>query len=125
VRYQFRPPEAHRCPLTQLYYIASFQVKNNGQITVVITHGTIPQPPVLVPPGATSPPFTFGGKYSIRSELEHLPLPDPEIVITFSPEEQFEAKAINRPSVNVEIIAKFDFPKGEPSHFAVMTSKEC
>lgn len=89
----------------------SFQVKNNGHVAVIITHGVIPLPPVLVPPGATSPPFTSAGRYSIRSELEHLPLPDPEIVVTFSPEEQFEAKAINRPSVNVEIIAKFDFPK--------------
>jgi len=95
-----------------MHCVASFQVKNNGYVNVFVNLEK-PTLAVTVPPGETSPPFNYPGTYIIRSELENLPLPPPEIVVTFSPGEPFEAKAINRPNLNVDIIAKFDFPKGD------------
>ncbi|KIK01583.1 hypothetical protein K443DRAFT_98315 [Laccaria amethystina LaAM-08-1] len=95
-----------------MHCVASFQVRNNGKINVFVNLEK-PSLAVTVPPDETSPPFSSPGTYIIRSELENLPLPPPEIVVTFAPGETFEAKSINRPNLNVDIIAKFDFKKGD------------
>jgi hypothetical protein len=97
---------------TDMHCVAGFEVKNNGQINVFVN---LEDPPlaVTVPPGETSQPFTSPGTYIIRSEREHLPFPPPQIVVTFSPGEVFEAKSINNPSLNVEINANLNFSKGD------------
>ena len=107
MRFQFRSAEAHRYPLTQLHYIASFKVKNDGSVNLIITRGPIPVPPVVVSPGSTSPPFTGGGIYYIRLQ-HHPPLPGPssEIIVTFKPGKEIDAKSIGNP-IDAEIIAKF------------------
>lgn len=91
--------------------VASFQVKNNGDIPVIVIAPV--GPPERVLPGKTSPPFTASGKYSIQSEVEKLPLPPPEILVVFSQGGHLDATAINAPSVKVDVITNFDFPKGE------------
>ena len=105
MRFQFRSAEAHRYPLTQLHYIASFKVKNDGSVNLTITR--VPLPPVVVFPGSTSPPFTGGGIYYIRPQ-HHPPLPGPssEIIVTFKPKKEIDAKSIGNP-IDAEIIAKF------------------
>ena len=101
MRFQFRSAEAHRYPLTQLHYIASFKVKNDGSVKLIITH--VPLPPVVVFPGSTSPPFTGAGIYYIRPQ----PLPErSEIIVTFTPKKEIDAKSIGNP-IDAEIIAKF------------------
>ena len=112
--FRFNPSLSAQCSNAALHLVASFQVKNNGDIPVIITSGPIPLPPVKVLPGETSIRFTAGAEYSIRSEIEHLPLPPPEVLVVFSPGGQLNAKAINAPSVNIDVIANFDFPKGDP-----------
>ena len=106
MRFQFRSSEAHRCPLTQLYYIANFKVKNDGHVTLYINYGILIQPlyQVVVNPGKTSPPFTGAGTYYIRPQP---PAEHSEIVVTFSPKKEIEAKSIGKP-IDTEIIAKFD-----------------
>jgi hypothetical protein len=89
----------------------SFQVKNNGPTSVEVFFNI--HPPVTVPPGETSRPFVAPGEYKILPNPTTLPLPRPEIIVIFSPGELFEAKAINSPSLNVDIIAQFDFIKGD------------
>ena len=95
-----------------MHCAASFLVKNNRHANVFVS---LENPPleVKIPPFGTSPPFSSPGTYSIKAEREHLPFPPPEIVVTFSPGETLEAKAINKPSLNVDIIAKFDVQKGD------------
>ena len=97
-----------------MHCVASFEVKNNGTINVFIAQAD-PPIEVLIPPGKTSPAFSSPGTYIIKAELEKLPLPPPEIIITFSPGQTFEVKAVNKPNLNVEIFAnlKFDFSKGD------------
>ncbi|KIK01597.1 hypothetical protein K443DRAFT_98342 [Laccaria amethystina LaAM-08-1] len=95
-----------------MHCVASFQVKNNGNINVFVNLKK-PSLAVTVRPGEISPPFTSPGTYIIRSEREHLPFPPPEIAVIFSPGKLFEAKSINNPSLNVEILAKLDFPNGD------------
>ena len=108
MRFQYRSPEAHRCPLTQLYYIANFKVKNDGHVTLIITHAHHPLPTVKVPPGETSPPFTTAGPYNVVPEIQP-PLPEPaKIVVTFSPKKEIEAKSFGSHPIDAEIIAKFD-----------------
>ena len=97
-----------------MHPLASFQVKNNGPTTVIITAQPIRPAPVKLAPGETSHPFFASAQYKIVSEVEHLPLPAPELLVTFSAEKLIEAQAINRPRVNVDVIAKFDFPTGDP-----------
>ncbi|EDR10537.1 uncharacterized protein LACBIDRAFT_325233 [Laccaria bicolor S238N-H82] len=94
-------------PDIAMHRVANFQVKNNGSIDIFVN---LEEP---VPPGETSPPFSSSGTYIIRSTLENSPLPPREIVVTFSPAETFEAKAINGPNLNVDFIVKFDFKKGD------------
>ena len=109
MRFQFRSPEARRCRLTQVYHIANFKVKNDSShVYLIITHGINPLPPVEVPPGGTSPPFTNAGTYKIHPGFQ-APPPDSssEIVVTFSPKKEIEAKSIGKP-IDAEIIAKFD-----------------
>jgi len=89
----------------------SFQVKNNGNIPVIVTSQPILLAPVEVLPGETSEPFTAGAEYSIQSKFENLPLPVPEVRIVFSPGGHLDARAINKPSVKVDVITNFDFPK--------------
>ncbi|EDR06262.1 uncharacterized protein LACBIDRAFT_328924 [Laccaria bicolor S238N-H82] len=91
---------------------SSFTVKNNGKNDVFVFLEK-PSLAVTVPPGQTSLPFSSPGTYIIRSELENLPLPPPEIVVAFAPGETFETKSINRPNLNVDITAKFDFGGGD------------
>ena len=87
---------------------ANFKVKNDGHVTLIITHGHIPLPPVVVPPGKTSPPFTNPDTYTIVPELVN-PLPEPaKIVVTFSPKKEIIAKSFGNQPVDAEIIAKFD-----------------
>ena len=58
--------------------------------------------------------FSSPGTYIIQAEQDTLPTPPLEIVVTFSTGETlFEAKSFNRPNLNVDIFAKFDFPKGD------------
>ncbi|EDQ99868.1 uncharacterized protein LACBIDRAFT_334603 [Laccaria bicolor S238N-H82] len=95
-----------------LHCVASFQVKNNGETTVIIN---LVNPPLVVTvrPGEASPPFSSRGTYIIHAEHETLPLPPPQIDITFTPGDLFVAKSINGPSLKVEIVAKLDFPNGD------------
>ena len=105
MRFQFRSPTAHRCPLTQLHYIANFKVKNDGHVPLIVT-----LPPVIVevPPGETSQPFTRDGTYIIRPK-NHAALPEPsEIIVKFSPKKEIEAKSNGKHPIDAEIIAKFD-----------------
>jgi hypothetical protein len=90
-----------------MHCAASFLVKNNRHANVFVN---LENPPIAVtiPPFKTSPPFTSPGTYSIRAARETLPFPPPEILVTFSPGESLEAKAINRPNLDVDIIAKFE-----------------
>ena len=102
--FQFRSPEAHRCPLTHVYHIANFKVKNDGHVNLYINYGIHPQlHQVVVGPGETSPPFDGAGTYYIRPENQE----PSEIVVTFSPKKEIEAKSIGNP-IDTEIIAKFD-----------------
>ena len=78
-----------------------------------VTLQLLPPTEVKVLPGETSPPFTTSAQYRIQAEFDHLPFPAPQIFVTFSAEEIFEAKVINRPRVNVDLISNFDFPKGD------------
>lgn len=96
-----------------MHWVASFLVKNNSYANVFVSQEN-PPIEVRIPPFGTSPPFSSPGTYSIRAERENLPFPPPEIVVTFSPGETLlEAKAINKPSLNVDIIAKFDVQEGD------------
>ena len=104
-----------RGSLTQLLHpLASFQVKNNGRFAVIITASPILPAPVKVPPGETSEPITVGAHYSIKSEVDHLPHPPPEILVDFSPKGHLNAKAVHSPTMlDVDVIANFDFAKGD------------
>lgn len=95
-----------------MHCVANFTVKNNGKTNVFVFLEK-PSLEVTVPPGQTSLPFGSSGTYIIRSELENLPLPPPEILVAFAPGETFETKSINRPNLNVDLIAKFDFGGGD------------
>ena len=98
-----------------MHSVASFQVKNNGHTPVIIAMGPVPgglpDPPVKLLPGKTSLPFTLAADYSIQSDIE--PLPPAEVLVALTPG-HLDAKAINAPSVKVDIIANFDLPKGDP-----------
>jgi hypothetical protein len=95
-----------------MHCVASFEVINKGHTIVFIK---LANPPLVVEvlPGKTSPPFSSPGTYIIQAKLENLPLPPPQIDVTFTPGQLFVAKSINGPNLIVEIIAKLDFPNGD------------
>ena len=89
-----------------MHTVASFEVKNNGKNTVIVLYFKLP--PVIIPPGEKSEPFTQAATYSIQSEVENLPEPPPEVVVEFSPKGHLDARKIGSPSVKVDVIANFD-----------------
>ena len=92
-----------------MHCIASFQVKNNGHIDVFIfPEGALP---TMVYPHKTSAPFTAGGKYIITSEFNLNLVPQHQIIVNFSPGKTINIKTINSPSLDVEIILKFNLIK--------------
>ena len=98
-------------PDTAIHCVASFQVKNNGHIDVfVFLEGALP---TTVPPHKTSPPFTASGHYVITSEFNLNLVPRHQILVDFSPGKTFDVKTINSPSLDVEIILKFDPIEGD------------
>jgi hypothetical protein len=91
--------------------VDSFQVKNTGEVPVIITAKSIFFPPVTVPPGKTSERITASTVYSIQVEL--LPRPVPEVQVSFSQEGFLDARVLHEHSVKVDIIVHFDLHKGD------------
>ena len=97
-----------------MHPVASFHVKNKGVFPVIIASDpSIPMAPVEVLPGETSVTFHAIGEYSITSRVEKKPLPPPQLLVGLK-SGHLDAKAINAPSVNVDLIANFDFSTGDP-----------
>ena len=116
---RFQPHSVRSSNAATMHPVASFQVRNYGDIPVIITASPILPAPVRVLPGETSDPIYAAARYSIQSEIERLPLPVPEIIVHFSPNGNLDVKAINSPSVKVDVIVNFDFLGGDlvlPSH---------
>jgi hypothetical protein len=50
------------------------------------------------------------------SEVENLPYPPPEVLVVFSAGGHLDTRAINSPSVKIDVITNFDYPKGDPGY---------
>ena len=94
--------------------VASFKVKNNGTNTIFVFYFLLP--PVEIPPGETSKPFTQAATYSIKSEIGPKPEPS-EVVVDFKPKPEGHLVAKKKGShwddVKVDVIANFDWLKGD------------